>query len=103
MKVAIICEFSGIVRDAFISAGHEAISFDITDSEAPGPHVTGDVMDLPRNYWEQSPGPNRGRERSRTYTGIASAMASQWGGTNRVKIDTSKRWGIAEQQLIVGN
>jgi site-specific DNA-cytosine methylase len=26
-----------------------------------------------------SPGPNRGRERSRTYTGIAEAMAAQWG------------------------
>lgn len=25
------------------------------------------------------PGPNRGRERSRTYTGIAKAMAEQWG------------------------
>ncbi|MGG1651364.1 hypothetical protein [Paenibacillus sp. NRS-1780] len=185
MKVAIICEFSGIVRDAFIAAGHEAVSFDITDSEVPGPHVTGDVMDLPRSYWEQfdlaichppcthlavsgarwfkdklpeqaaalefvqylmdlpverialenpisiissrirkpdqiiqpwqyghgetkatclwlknlpllqptdivegrearihkmPPGPNRGRERSRTYTGIAEAMVSQWAG-----------------------
>jgi hypothetical protein len=26
-----------------------------------------------------SPGPNRGKERSRTYTGIAKAMAEQWG------------------------
>lgn len=26
-----------------------------------------------------SPGPNRGRERSRTYCGIAEAMADQWG------------------------
>ncbi len=26
-----------------------------------------------------SPGPNRGRERSRTYAGIARAMAKQWG------------------------
>jgi hypothetical protein len=25
------------------------------------------------------PGPNRGRERSRTYAGIAAAMADQWG------------------------
>ncbi|MCF7753418.1 hypothetical protein KQ941_03105 [Paenibacillus xylanexedens] len=53
MKVAIICEFSGAVRDAFIQAGHEAISFDITDTEVPGPHVTGDVMALPKSYWEQ--------------------------------------------------
>lgn len=26
------------------------------------------------------PGPNRSRERSRTYAGIAAAMAQQWGG-----------------------
>jgi hypothetical protein len=28
-----------------------------------------------------SPGPNRSRERSRTFPGIAAAMAMQWGGT----------------------
>lgn len=27
-----------------------------------------------------APGPNRWKERSRTYTGIAAAMAAQWGG-----------------------
>lgn len=27
-----------------------------------------------------SPGPNRQRERSRTFKGIAQAMAEQWGG-----------------------
>jgi hypothetical protein len=27
-----------------------------------------------------SPGPNRWKERSRTYTGVAEAMAAQWGG-----------------------
>lgn len=27
-----------------------------------------------------APGPNRARERSRTYAGIAAAMAAQWGG-----------------------
>jgi site-specific DNA-cytosine methylase len=26
------------------------------------------------------PGPNRARERSRTYSGVAEAMAQQWGG-----------------------
>jgi len=53
MKVAVICEFSGTVRDAFIAAGHEAISFDITDTEKPGPHVIGDVRKLPLEYWKQ--------------------------------------------------
>jgi hypothetical protein len=27
------------------------------------------------------PGPNRWKERSRTFAGIAEAMAVQWGGT----------------------
>lgn len=29
--------------------------------------------------WKMAPGPNRARERSRTYQGIADAMAEQWG------------------------
>jgi hypothetical protein len=29
--------------------------------------------------WNESPGPNRWKNRSRTYTGIAEAMATQWG------------------------
>lgn len=29
--------------------------------------------------WKMSPGPNRKRDRSRTYQGIADAMAEQWG------------------------
>jgi len=31
------------------------------------------------NVHRMSPGPNRWKERSRTYSGIAQAMASQWG------------------------
>lgn len=45
MKVAVLCEFSGIVRDAFIRAGHDAISCDIVPSDAPGPHIQGDAKD----------------------------------------------------------
>jgi len=29
MKVAVLCEFSGVVRDAFIKKGHDVISCDI--------------------------------------------------------------------------
>jgi len=29
--------------------------------------------------WKESPGPNRWKNRSRTYPGIANAMAAQWG------------------------
>ena len=46
MKVLIACEFSGIVRDAFLARGHEAISCDLLPSERPGPHYQGDVRDL---------------------------------------------------------
>lgn len=54
MKVAVICEFSGTVRDAFIRQGHEAISFDLINSESTsGPHVTGDVELLGRDYFSQ--------------------------------------------------
>lgn len=27
MKVLVACEFSGVVRDAFIAAGHDAVSY----------------------------------------------------------------------------
>jgi hypothetical protein len=33
-----------------------------------------------QRIWKMSPGPNRWRERSRTFEGIADAMAVQWGG-----------------------
>jgi len=46
MKVLVACEFSGIVRDAFIKRGHDAISCDLLDSESEGPHYKGDVNDL---------------------------------------------------------
>lgn len=44
MKVAVLCEFSRIVRDAFISAGHDAISCDLEPTEKPGPHIQGDCQ-----------------------------------------------------------
>jgi len=46
MKVLIACEFSGIVRDAFIERGHDAISCDLLPSELHGPHYQGDVRDV---------------------------------------------------------
>jgi len=184
MRVLIACEFSGVVRDAFIRGGHEAVSCDLLPSESDGPHYQGDVRDILDYPWDlviahppctdlavsgaryfaakrasasqyasaaffllfarlshvprvaienpvgimstlwrrpdqiiqpwqfghgetkatclwikglprlvptdvvdgrearvhqMSPGPNRGRERSRTYSGIADAMAAQWG------------------------
>jgi hypothetical protein len=46
MRVLIGCEYSGVVRDAFIRSGHDAISCDLLPTEAPGPHYQGDVRDL---------------------------------------------------------
>lgn len=53
MKVAVICEFSGIVRDAFKELGHDATSFDLLPSERPGKHIQGDIFDLSYEYWSQ--------------------------------------------------
>jgi len=49
MKVLIACEFSGIVRDAFIKKGHTAISCDLLPTEIPGPHYQGDVREIIRS------------------------------------------------------
>lgn len=46
MRVLVACEFSGVVRDAFAAAGHEAWSCDLLPSEAPGQHMIGDVRGL---------------------------------------------------------
>lgn len=52
MNVLIACEFSGIVRDAFIKKGHNAISCDILPTEKPGPHYQGNVLDIINNGWD---------------------------------------------------
>jgi len=47
MKILIACEQSGIVRDAFINKGHNAISCDIEyETARPGPHYKGNVFDI---------------------------------------------------------
>ena len=46
MRVLVACEYSGTVRDAFISAGHDAISCDLLPSDSPGQHYQGDVFDI---------------------------------------------------------
>ena len=52
MRVLIACEFSGIVRDAFIARGHEAVSCDLLPSERPGPHIQGDVLEHLNDGWD---------------------------------------------------
>lgn len=43
-RVLVACEFSGIVRDAFIERGHDAWSCDLLPSERPGPHIERDII-----------------------------------------------------------
>ena len=52
MKILIACEYSGVVRDAFIKKGHDAISCDILPTEASGPHYLGDVSDILNDGWD---------------------------------------------------
>jgi len=51
-RVLIACEFSGIVRDAFIACGYNAVSCDLLPSELPGPHIQGDVLNQVHKGWE---------------------------------------------------
>lgn len=52
MRVLVACEYSGRVRDAFRARGHDAVSCDLLDTEAPGPHHKGDVRDLLSLGWD---------------------------------------------------
>lgn len=52
MKVLVACEFSGIVRDAFLKNGHDAVSCDLLPTERPGPHIQGDVVPHLNKGWD---------------------------------------------------
>ena len=52
MRVLVACEYSGVVRDAFIRGGHEAMSCDLLDTEQPGPHYKGDLFDVIDYPWD---------------------------------------------------
>lgn len=52
MKILIACEFSGIVRTAFNTLGHDAVSCDLLDSDIPGQHYKGDVADILNDGWD---------------------------------------------------
>lgn len=52
MKILIACEFSGTVREAFRKRGHDAWSCDIIDTDIPGKHITGDVLDILDQDWD---------------------------------------------------
>ena len=47
MKVLVGCETSGVVRDAFLAAGHDAWSCDLLPSDTPSNrHIQGDIRDV---------------------------------------------------------
>jgi hypothetical protein len=51
MRILVACEFSGVVRDAFVVRGHDAMSCDLLPSERARPdgwdgHYQGDVLEL---------------------------------------------------------
>lgn len=52
MKVLIACEFSGRVREAFASMGHDAWSCDLLPTEIPGNHIVGNVLEVINQGWD---------------------------------------------------
>lgn len=108
MRVLVACEYSATVRDAFRARGHDAWSCDLLPTEGdPRWHHQGSVFDIINEGWDlminhppctdlavsgtdvvdgrearihkMPPVPDRWKERSRTFKGIAEAMADQWG------------------------
>lgn len=52
MRVLVACEYSGRVRDAFVSRGHFAMSCDLLPTESLGLHWMGDVRDIIGDGWD---------------------------------------------------
>jgi site-specific DNA-cytosine methylase len=52
MKILVACEYSGRVRDAFLSLGHDALSCDLLPTDVVGPHYQGDIRDVLNNGWD---------------------------------------------------
>lgn len=52
LRVLIACEFSGVVRDAFLKQGHDAWSCDLLPTDAEGPHILGAVESVLERGWD---------------------------------------------------
>lgn len=53
MRILVACEYSGVVRDAFIRKGHYALSCDLDPSESSfGEHYLGPVQDIISMRWD---------------------------------------------------
>lgn len=46
MRVLVACEFSGVVREAFVEQGYDAVSCDVLPSERPGKHIQDDIRNV---------------------------------------------------------
>jgi hypothetical protein len=51
-NVLVACEYSGTVRDAFLKAGHNAISCDLLPTDKPGPHFEVDIYRVLYRNWD---------------------------------------------------
>jgi hypothetical protein len=51
-RLLVACERFGRVRDSFRRLGIDAVSCDIEASEAPGPHIRGDVLEVLDDGWD---------------------------------------------------
>ena len=81
MNVLIACEESQEVCKAFRAKGHQAFSCDILDCSGGHPewHIKENVLNIFDEYMVRGFEGDRARHRSKTFTGIAKAMADQWG------------------------
>jgi site-specific DNA-cytosine methylase len=53
MRVLVACEFSGIVRQAFLTRGHDAWSCDLLRTEInPHRHIQDDVRNILHDNWD---------------------------------------------------
>ena len=51
MNILVVCERSGILRDALRARGHCAVSCDLKPSRRPGPHLECDVREVLHHPW----------------------------------------------------
>lgn len=81
MMVLVACEESQRVCEAFRRRGHEAYSADIQEPSGghPDPRkVYASGVSMP-SWYSNAPKNERAKVRSKTFRGIARAMAEQWG------------------------
>lgn len=52
VRVLVACEFSGVVRDAFLERGFDATSCDLLPTDSPGPHLQGDALLYVEDGWD---------------------------------------------------